>query len=50
MARSPVTDPVAGTGTGPACVTPTNPPGYFPGGEAGHEDKTGFCVPDRGAS
>jgi hypothetical protein len=36
-------DPVAGTGTGPACTTVA---GYFPGGLAGHEDSTGFCVPD----
>jgi hypothetical protein len=39
----PVTDPVAGTGTGPACTTVA---GYFPGGLPGHEDSTGFCVPD----
>jgi hypothetical protein len=36
-------DPVAGTGTGPACTTVA---GYFPGGLPGHEDSTGFCVPD----
>jgi hypothetical protein len=37
-------DPVAGTGTGAPCTTAA---GYFPGGLAGHEDATGFCVPNR---
>ena len=40
-------DPVAGTGTGPACTTVA---GYFPGGLPGHEDERpgdqGFCIPD----
>jgi len=40
-------DPVAGTGTGPAC---TSIAGYFPGGLPGHEDERpgdqGFCIPD----
>ena len=37
-------DPTAGSGTGPACTTIA---GYFPGGLPGHEDATGFCVPDK---
>ena len=37
-------DPVAGSGTGPACTTVA---GYYPGGEPGHVDSTGFCVPDK---
>jgi hypothetical protein len=36
-------DPTAGSGTGSACTTVA---GYFPGGLPGHEDPTGFCVPD----
>jgi hypothetical protein len=37
-------DPVAGTGTGPACTTIAV---YFDGGLPGHRDSTGFCVPDK---
>jgi hypothetical protein len=37
-------DPVPGSATGPACTTVA---GMFPGGEPGHRDATGFCVPDK---
>jgi hypothetical protein len=37
-------DPVPGSGTGSACTTVA---GMFPGGEPGHDDSTGFCVPDK---
>ena len=40
----PVTDPQPGSGTGTAC---TSIAGYYPGGLPGHQDSTGFCVPDR---
>jgi hypothetical protein len=40
----PVTDPQPGSGTSTAC---TSTAGYYPGGLPGHQDSTGFCVPDR---
>jgi len=40
-------DPSPGSGIGPACTTV---PGYYPGGVSGHEDSSGFCVPDSTSS